>query len=72
MSDPLTQGGPATAIGDDALAALGEAGREAGAYLEGLGKFDVTTLTKEEWLRFIATIALAYEDFRQAEAAGLA
>lgn len=39
-----------------------------GQYLERLGKFDLRTLTKEEWFNFIDTIAHKYEEtFKECE-----
>jgi len=70
-NDPITHS-PSNLISPDGLAALANAGRSAGEYLGAIGQTDVAKLSREEWQRFIATIALGYEDFRRAEAQGLA
>ena len=41
--------------------ALSSAGFEAGAYLESIGKFDLRSLTKEEWGHFCSVLINTYE-----------
>lgn len=41
---------------------LAEAGDDAGAFLESVGKTDLASLDREEWLTFLKTILTAYED----------
>ena len=40
--------------------ALQDAGADAGAYLERLGKFNLTELTEQEWTKFLTTILDSY------------
>ncbi|WP_316234841.1 DUF6511 domain-containing protein [Bradyrhizobium sp. SZCCHNR1004] len=42
------------------LMALDDAGGKAGAYLEGIGKFDLTTLSATEWMEFLRTVLNGY------------
>ncbi|WP_316227704.1 DUF6511 domain-containing protein [Bradyrhizobium sp. SZCCHNR3015] len=42
------------------LFALDEAGEVAGAYLESIGKFDLTQLSQAEWMAFLKTILDSY------------
>ncbi len=39
---------------------LNKAGNAAGAYLDKLTKYDLRTLTKQEWEEFIKTICVEY------------
>ena len=38
------------------------AGKKAGAYLDGIGKTDLATLTKEEWAGFLDQVVVGFED----------
>ncbi len=42
------------------LFALSDAGDKAGAYLESIGKFDLTQLTEGEWAAFLRTVLTGY------------
>ncbi|MGJ4951828.1 DUF6511 domain-containing protein [Bradyrhizobium sp. HKCCYLS20291] len=42
------------------LFALDEAGEVAGAYLESIGKFDLTQLSQAEWMEFLKTVLNSY------------
>ncbi|WP_316172880.1 DUF6511 domain-containing protein [Bradyrhizobium sp. SZCCHNRI2049] len=42
------------------LFALDEAGEAAGAYLESIGKFDLTQLSQAEWSQFLKTVLNTY------------
>ncbi len=37
------------------------AGKAGGAYLESIGKYDLTKLTKEEWDTFVETICAEFD-----------
>ena len=37
-------------------------GEQAGAYLESIGKTDLITLTKEEWLTFLGTVVSNFQE----------
>lgn len=50
---------PKTLTATEALA-LQDAGADAGAYLERLGKFNLSELTEQEWTKFLTTILNAY------------
>lgn len=39
---------------------LSEAGSEAGAYLESIGKFDLSQLSEDQWMEFLTTILESY------------
>lgn len=41
--------------------ALSDAGEEAGAYLESVGKTDLAELNAEEWVTFLKTILFTFE-----------
>ena len=41
-----------------------EAGKQVGQYLESINKFDLRTLTKEEWLEALRCYTLAYTEGR--------
>jgi hypothetical protein len=43
------------------ISAIEEAGNEAGAYLDDLGKTDLATLTPDEWRHFLRTFLRAFE-----------
>ena len=47
---------------DDERAALGEAGQEAGAYVESLGRTELAAWTPEEWATLVEVIVTAYQD----------
>jgi len=38
------------------------AGRSAGKYLEEIGKTDLATLTRDEWINFLRVVIGTYED----------
>lgn len=40
---------------------LAEAGDEAGAYLQRIEKFDLASLSREEWLHFLKLVLTSYE-----------
>lgn len=40
---------------------LAEAGDEAGAYLQKIDKFDLASLSREEWLHFLKLVLTSYE-----------
>jgi len=44
------------------LGAQEDAGKAAGKYLEGIGKTDLVTLTREEWTQFIEVICVEYDE----------
>lgn len=53
--------------------ALQDAGADAGAYLERLGKFNLSELSEKEWGNFLSTILNSYgENMRKRVAAGTA
>jgi len=37
-------------------------GEQGGAYLESIGKTDLITLTKEEWLTFLGTVVTNFQN----------
>lgn len=41
---------------------LSDAGDKAGEYLEGIGKSDLASLTREEWVTFLKTVLFGFED----------
>lgn len=43
-------------------AALAEAGEQAGAFLDSIGKTDLASLDKDEWSRFLALVLKGYAD----------
>ncbi|CCD94637.1 hypothetical protein BRAO375_3660031 [Bradyrhizobium sp. ORS 375] len=52
---------PKTLSATEALA-LQDAGADAGAYLERLGKFNLSELSEKEWTNFLTTILNSYGD----------
>lgn len=44
------------------IAAMGQAGDAAGAYIDTVGRTDMATYTPEEWSGFIAAVCGAYVD----------
>ena len=40
-----------------------DAGRFAGQYLEKIGKTDLATLTRDEWINFLLVVIGKYRDF---------
>ncbi|MDX3966126.1 MAG: DUF6511 domain-containing protein [Bradyrhizobium sp.] len=63
---------PKTLTATEALA-LQDAGAEAGAYLERLGKFSLADLTEKEWGNFLTTILNSYgENMRKRVTAAVA
>ncbi|WP_311276135.1 DUF6511 domain-containing protein [Methylobacterium sp. WCS2018Hpa-22] len=53
---------PAKNLTQQEAFSLSEAGEEAGAYLESIGKFSLAELTEEEWIRFLKTVLNAFGD----------
>lgn len=47
---------------DDIEAAIQDAAECGGKFLDGLNKFDLTTLSFDEWMTFVATICREYDD----------
>jgi hypothetical protein len=46
---------------------LSEAGGEAGAYLESINKFDLSTLDEAEWMKFLTIVLNGYGDKMRAK-----
>jgi len=47
---------------DDERAALQEAGQEAGAFVESLGRTDLAAWASQEWATLVEVIVTAYQD----------
>lgn len=47
---------------EERRAAIEDAATCAGEFLDELGKTDLATLTPEEWINFIATVCVSYDD----------
>lgn len=47
---------------EERKAAIEDAATCAGEFLNELGKTDLATLTPEEWINFIATVCVSYDD----------
>lgn len=51
---------PRKALAQQEAFSLQEAGQEAGAYLESIGKFSLAELNEEEWTTFLKTVLNAF------------
>lgn len=52
---------PESVMTPEEMECMKSAGRDAGGYISNLGKTDMKTLTKEEWVKFISLIVLGFE-----------